>query len=401
MPETQPLRDRPDAQSHAPEVSDQASRAEQPQRTPPPDQGQRSQGGGGGKSGNQAPPKKRSKLPLIVLGLFIVVAAIGGTYYWFTTKDLQSTDDAFTDGHAVTVAPRVAGQVARLAVNDNQFVHAGDLLIQIDPRDFQAQRDQAAGTLTIAQAQLDNAKQALDKARVQYPAQLQSAQAKLESAQANQVNAQSDYRRQHSINREATTQQNVDTATSTLRQAEAQVLEAKAELAQAQLVNQNIAQAEAQVKQLDGQVQQAKASLDQAELNLSYTRVVAPQDGWITKRNVEQGNYVSAGGEILSLVSPQVWVTANYKETQLDRVRPGQRVAIEVDAYPGLKLEGHVDSIQMGSGSKFTAFPAENATGNYVKIVQRVPVKIDIDSGLDPKIPLPLGISVTPVISLK
>jgi membrane fusion protein (multidrug efflux system) len=130
-------------------------------------------------------------------------------------------------------------------------------------------------------------------------------------------------------------------------------------------------------------------------------KVTAPQDGWVTKRNIEQGNYVAAGTEIMAIVAPQVWITANFKENQLNRIQLGQSVAISVDAYPALKLHGHIDSIQLGSGSKFTAFPAENATGNFVKIVQRVPVKIVIDDGMDPNRPLPLGLSVTPTVSLK
>jgi membrane fusion protein (multidrug efflux system) len=147
-------------------------------------------------------------------------------------------------------------------------------------------------------------------------------------------------------------------------------------------------------------VKQAQAQLAQAELNLSYTKVVAPQDGYITKRNVNVGDYAQPGAALLSLVTPEVWVTANFKEDQLDRMLPGQKVTVHVDAYPRLKLRGHVDSVQAGSGSKFTAFPPENATGNFVKIVQRVPVKIVIDSGLDPKIPLPLGISVEPTVDV-
>jgi membrane fusion protein (multidrug efflux system) len=162
-----------------------------------------------------------------------------------------------------------------------------------------------------------------------------------------------------------------------------------------------VAQAEAQVTQLEAQLVQAKANLAQADLNLGYTRVTAPQEGWITKRNVELGDYAQIGTAIAAIVSPQIWVTANFKETELDRMRPGQRVDIEVDAYPALKLVGHVDSIQLGSGSRFTAFPPENATGNFVKIVQRVPVKILIDQGLDPKLPLPLGVSVDPTVRLK
>ena len=154
------------------------------------------------------------------------------------------------------------------------------------------------------------------------------------------------------------------------------------------------------MRQLEAQVALARAQLDQAELNLSWTKVVAPKDGWITKRNIEQGNYVQAGQSVLSLVTPDIWVTANFKESQLGRMRPGQQVDISVDAYPELKLKGHMDSIQLGSGSRFTAFPPENATGNFVKIVQRVPVKIVIDSGMDPNLPLPLGVSVEPTVQL-
>ncbi len=170
---------------------------------------------------------------------------------------------------------------------------------------------------------------------------------------------------------------------------------------QALPVPQRVGEVEKQVGQLQGQVEQAKARLDQAALNLSWTEVKAPQDGWITKRNVESGDYVAPGQQLFAIVAPERWVIANFKETQLTRMRPGQKVRIAVDAYPDLKLEGHVDSIQQGTGAKFTAFPPENATGNFVKIVQRVPVKIDIDSGLNQDEPLPLGMSVVPTVSLK
>ena len=176
---------------------------------------------------------------------------------------------------------------------------------------------------------------------------------------------------------------------------------ATAQVTQNSPVPQRVGETESQVGQSKGQVEQAQARLDQADLNLSWTVVKAPQDGWITKRNVEKGNYVAPGQQIFSIVAPEVWVTANFKESQLDRMRPGQPSRIQVDAYPSLALRGHVDSIQLGSGSKFTAFPPENATGNFVKIVQRVPVKIVIDSGLDPNLPLPLGISVEPEVTLK
>jgi membrane fusion protein (multidrug efflux system) len=336
-----------------------------------------------------------------VLGVAVLLVAIGGGWYWYANRDLETTDDAYTDGNAITIAPQVSGQVSELAVNDNQFVHAGQVLIRIGPSLLIATRDQAEGQLEAAQGQLDAARAALELARLTYPAKLQAAQAQRDAAQALLSRAQSDLRRQHAVERAATTQQDIDQATAGERQTAAQLAEADANVRQAQPVQQNIDQVAAQVKQLEGQVALARAQLAQAQINLGYATVTAPQDGWVTKRNVDKGNYVAAGSAIMTLVSPQVWVTANFKETQLDRMRAGEPVDIVVDAYPSLKLRGHIDSVQLGSGSKFTAFPPENATGNFVKIVQRVPVKIDIDSGLDPNLPLPLGISAEPTVNLK
>lgn len=344
---------------------------------------------------------RRSRLPLIILGIAILIVAAIATWYWYTTRNLESTDDAFTDGRVVTIAPRVSGNVIRLAVNDNQFVHTGQLLIQIDPRDYQAAVDQAKAALDVAEAQAANARLGHEIAAQVYPARLATAKAQLAAALAAQFKASTDLQRQLRLPRAATSQENVDAARAAAKQADAQVQQAKAAVQEATPVKPNIAQAAAQVKQLDADVEQAKAKLEQAQLNLSYTNVIAPQAGWVTKRNVEKGDYVQPGQAILSLVLPQVWVTANFKETQLNRMRPGQSVNISVDAYPGLHLTGHIDSIQMGSGAQFSAFPPENATGNFVKIVRRVPVKIDIDHGLDPNLPLPLGISVVPTVHLK
>lgn len=351
--------------------------------------------------GGQREERRRSPWPRLILIALVLIAVIGGTLYYFATKNLETTDDAYTDGRAVTIAPHVSGYVTALLVNDNQFVHAGDVLIEIDPRDYTAARDQAQGQLDIAKGQLENARYALETAKVNYPARLAAAKAQLEEAKATLFNAETEYKRQHSVGRGATTQQAIDQATANFQSAQAQVTAAEATVRENTPVPELIGQADAQVKQLEGQVIQAQAQLDQANLNLAWTKVRAPQDGWITKRNVEMGNYVQSGQAIFSIVTPEIWVTANFKETQLDRMRPGQKVNIDVDAYPGLKLEGHVDSIQLGSGSKFTAFPPENATGNFVKIVQRVPVKILIDHGLDPNLPLPLGISVEPTVHLK
>jgi membrane fusion protein (multidrug efflux system) len=345
--------------------------------------------------------KSGSKRPLIIVGLIALLAIIAGAIYWYTTRNEEDTDDAYTDGRAVSIAAQVSGYVVDLAVNDNQFVHAGQVIVKIDPRDYIAARDQARGQLEVAQGQLAAARAGLAVAKKNFPARLESAKAQLQAAQAGLVKAQQDARRQHNVARGATTQEQVDQADAALLQAQANVAQAEANVREASPVQENIDQTAAQASQIEGQVALAKAQLDQAELNLSHTVITAPQDGWVTKRNVELGNYLTTGSSIMSLVSPQVWVTANFKESQLARMRPGQRVDISVDAYPNLRLTGHVDSIQLGSGSKFTAFPAENATGNFVKIVQRVPVKIDIDSGLDPNLPLPLGLSVDPTVTLK
>ena len=344
---------------------------------------------------------KTSRLPLIIGGILLVIAILGGAWYWWTTRNLASTDDAYTEGRAITIAPQVSGYVTELRVRDNQFVHAGDVILRIDPRDYIARRDQAAANLELAETQLHSAEIDLEIARTRFPAEQKSAEAQLSSARASQTQAQSDYRRQRSVDPRATTQTNIDTATATLQSATAQVNQAQAQLQIANLAPQNIDQAEATVRQRRAQIDEARANLAQAEVTLSYTEIRAPQDGRVTRRNVEQGGFLQQGQSVMSLVTPEVWVVANFKENQLDGMRPGQRVAIEVDAFPGLELHGHVDSIQMGSGARFSTFPAENATGNFVKIVRRVPVKIIIDSGLPADMPMPLGLSVIPTVTLE
>ncbi|CAL8478817.1 HlyD family secretion protein [Caballeronia sp. S22] len=347
------------------------------------------------------PAKKPGKKPLIILGIVVVVLAIGAFVWWFLTRNQVSTDDAYTDGDAVTIAPKVSGYVVTMNIDDNRFVHQGDLLIKIDPRDYQAQLDQASAQLGLAQAQLHASETQLEVARVQYPAQLAQAQAQELTARANLVQASAAYERQHSVDIRATSQQNIDTADAQQKSAQANVAQARAQVRTASLVPQQIAQVLATVEERRQQVRQAQAQVEAAQLNLSYTELRAPADGWITKRNVQFGTFLQAGTSILTLVTTRVWVTANFKESQLDRMQPGDKVDIDVDAYPAMKLHGHVDSVQLGSGSRFSAFPAENATGNFVKIVQRVPVKILIDDGLKPGTSLPLGLSVVPTVMLR
>ncbi|ESS56406.1 efflux transporter, RND family, MFP subunit [Enterobacter cloacae S611] len=347
------------------------------------------------------PRKRPGKKPLIILGIVVVVMVVVALVWWLLTRNQETTDDAFTDGDAVTIAPKVAGYVTDLRVKDNQRVKKGDLLVVIDPRDATAQRDQAQAQLGLATAQLHQAQAQLALSKVQYPAQRDEARAQVLKAKADLANAEAAYKRQRGVDPRATTQQNIDTANAQLRSAQAQLASAQAQLEVAVQVQLQIRQQETNVEAREQQVAQAKAQLETANLNLSWTNVRAPFDGYVTKRNVQNGTLVQAGSALFSLVSQEVWVTANFKESQLERMRPGNKVTVTVDAWPDLELEGHVDSIQQGSGSKFAAFPSENATGNFVKIVQRVPVKIVIDKGLDPNKPLPLGLSVEPKVTLE
>ena len=362
--------------------------------------------------GTQQPADLRSTAPSrtpigvkvrrVVLTLALVaVVGVGLDLLWFSGAGTVTTDDAFTDGHPVAMAPQVAGTVVTLNVNDNQFVHKGELLLVIDPRTYRAARDQAAGGLALAQSELASAVQDLAIARTSYPAQLAEAKATEEQAAADYAEAQQNEQRQLRLPRGATSQQNRDDAVDAANAAEAKLHQATAAVAAANDVAAEIAAAEALVGERKAAVQQAAAALEQASVNLSYTRVTAPSDGWITDRGITLGSYVQPGTTMFSLVKPEPWIIANFKETQLDNIRPGQTVTIHVDAYPDLKLTGRVDSIQQGSGSVFSAFPAENATGNFVKIVQRVPVKIVITGGLEEADPLPLGLSVEPVVHLK
>jgi len=353
--------------------------------------------------GKDGTPAKRGpgKTPLIILAIVVIVAIVAAAWYFISTRNIETTDDAQTDGNVVTIAPKISGYVVTLAVRDNQRVKAGDLLMKIDPRDYQIARDQARASLLLAEAQRDNAKAALDISKISTPARLAQAQAQRDASIANRQLALADLERQTSVDKRATTQQSIDQAATQVKQASATVANNDAQVKIVSAVSDTIAQAEAQFNIAKAQVEQAQAQLANAELNLSYTEIHAPQDGWITRRNVQLGSFVQAGQAGLSLVTTDVWVTANFKENQLDRMRPGQQVTILVDAYGSLVLHGHVDSVQMGTGSRFSAFPAENATGNFVKIVQRVPVKILIDTGLDPNLPLPLGLSVDPTVALE
>jgi membrane fusion protein, multidrug efflux system len=352
-------------------------------------------------SNDQKSRKPRSKKPLIIVAAVVAVLAIAGFFVWFARRNEVTTDDAYTDGNVITMVPKVSGYVVALDIDDNVRVRKGDLLLRIDPRDFRTAKSQAEASLELARAQLESAQDSLRIARVQFPAQLISAEAQRQAAEASLEQARRQYSRQHEVDQRATTQESIDASTSQQLSTGASLESARAQVRIARLVPEQIQQAVSAVAERQAQVDQAQAQLAQADLNLSYTEVHAPVDGFVTSRSVQLGDYATAGASMFLIVTPDAWVTANFKESQLGRMRPGDSVDIEIDAYSGYKLAGHVQSIQYGSGSRFSAFPAENATGNFVKIVQRVPVKIVIDRGLDSNRPLPLGLSASPVVHLR
>ncbi len=326
-----------------------------------------------------------------------MLAAIGASawYYARFVAPFETTDDAFIESYVTFVSPRVSGPVVKLLVTDNQRVKAGDVLLQIDPRDYQLVLDLATADLGTADSMVKQAeaKIAVDQAKAEEET------AAIAAAQAAAERARADRERYESVQSQAVSKSQLDLAktqaSSTAAEVEVARHKAKAALAQVDLDRADAETARAQVEQ-------ARARLEQAQLQLSYTTVSAPRAGRVTRRTVEQGAYVQTGQALLALVPDDVWVVANFKETQLERMRPGQAVTIGVDAYPQRKFQGKVDSLQAGTGSRFSLLPPENAVGNYVKVVQRVPVKIIFDEPVDlAQFNLAPGLSVQPRVRVK
>lgn len=371
---------------------------------------------------------------LLVVGFFV--------YRYFTSY--ESTDDAQVDGHINSVSARISGHVIKLNVQDNQYVQAGTVLVEIDPADYQVAYDRAKADYADAQAaaiaagvsvpitsvntssQVSASEADVASARAGIQAsqqQLQAAKAQLVQEQANDVKAQNDLGRyKQLVDKQEVSQQQydqavasakasaaaVEAARATADAAEQQVTQAKGRLVQAEA---NWRYANTAPKQLQiskakadsalAEVQRSKANLDQADLNLKYTKVVAPVNGIVSNRTVEVGQNVAPGQELMKVINlDDIWITANFKETQLRDMKAGQRVTIEVDAN-GRKYNGKVDSIAGASGARFSLLPPENATGNYVKVVQRVPVKIVLDPGSNNDHALRPGLSVTPKVWIR
>ena len=382
------------------------------------------------------------KIAFIAAMMSIIIV---GFAYWLWARNRVSTDDAYVDGHVFIVTPRTSGYVSQVYIDDNQSVKRGQLLVSLDSADYDVALAQAEAQLSDSRSTLASLKLGVPLQLAQTAEQVRGAKAGLQSlnetleqmsrdedAAAQEVKrleaqhhlAELDLKRKTVLKKgEAISLQTMDEAETNYNSVLAQLRNAQAKLesvkkqrssqaSNIELKQANIALAatgekDAEIKSRQVEAQNAKVRLaesqvKQAELNLGYTRIMAPVDGYVTQKNIEPSQFVTPGQRLLEIVPlqpPNVWITANFKETQLTYVRPGQPVAIEVDTYPGVVIRGKVDSIMTGTGSVFSLLPPENATGNFVKVVQRIPVKIVIDeSSGDPLPTLRLGMSVIPTI---
>jgi membrane fusion protein (multidrug efflux system) len=391
----------------------------------------------------------------ILVGV-VVLLAIGAGVWWLMTRGHESTDDAQVDAHLTQIASRVGGTVQKVLVDDNQLVEAGTVLVEIDPRDYQVAVDKAKAELadaeaaavaaqssvpitsTSTQSGVSTAQSGVEQARIAIEgagkeieaakARLTAAQSRLREAEANATRSRKDVDRLKGLlAKDEVSQQQYDaavaaadaqaaasdtaraqiaeaeatvrTAESRQAQAQAAAAEAHAALRNAQTGPEQVTATRARASSAQARVEQAKATLAQAELNLEYAVVKAPARGVVSKKSVNPGQVIQPGQPLMSLVqTDDVWITANFKETQLNEMRPGQRVVVEVDAYGGREFQGKVDSIAAATGARFSLLPPENATGNFVKVVQRVPVKIVLEQGQDPEHLLRPGMSVTPTV---
>jgi membrane fusion protein, multidrug efflux system len=336
--------------------------------------------------------RQRRRMVLVVTGL-IIAAIAGVVVWWLNTSGYESTDDAFIDARTVTISSQVSAAIVEVPVTDNQLVEPGAVLVRLDDRDYRAQVDQAAAQVDQAKANMANvdAQVTAQQARIDQ-AEKQSAQAQAALAFAQQQ----DQRYTALVKSGAGTVEQAQQYASGLLQAEANFAAARANVVATQ---KQLPVLEAQRHLAQAQWEQARAAKEQADANLSRTLITAPEAGRVARLTAADGNYAAVGQALMMFVPRDVWITANFKETQLLTVRPGDRVDIRIDAYPGRKFWGHVDSIQAGSGTAFSLLPAENATGNYVKIVQRVPVKIVFDQ--PPDVLLGPGMSVVPTVWTK
>jgi membrane fusion protein (multidrug efflux system) len=354
------------------------------------------------------PNQRRKKVVAFILFPAIIIIGAVTLYFYLGYKETHiSTDDAFVDGRVHAIASKIPGTVSAIHVKDNQFVKKGDLLLEIDSTDYEVKVKEARAGLETEREKLPEIRDRVDTVKKQLNeiiASLEAARANLELQKANLELAKVDLQRaEFLLKKEAIPKQQYDNSKNKYEVAVAQVKAAQDQVKQveASLETQRalIKQTESGLPPQEAQIRQKDAVLKGTELNLRYTRIYAPADGYIAKRTVEIGNQIQPGQALTAVVPlDDIWITANYKETQLEKVKQGQKVKIKVDTYPGKGFYGKVDSVMAGTGAVFSLFPPENATGNYVKIVQRIPVKITLDKGTDPSHILRVGMSVVPTI---
>ncbi len=385
--------------------------------------------------------------PVVFLVAIVALLLIG--WFWWESRHWEDTDDAQIDGHIYPVSARVSGQVVKVNFDDGQFVHKGDILILIDPTDYQVALQRAKADLEDAKAQAQAAAYNIPVSSAGSTSQIRSASADMvsaragvaaaekqaEAAQAQVVQAQADAQKANNdleryrqlLGKREISQQQFDQATAAsaaanatvssrqasvlaaqaqVNQAQARVEQANAELKNAQASPQQVSATKAKALSADAQAQRSQASVDQAQLNLQYTTIVAPVDGIVGKRSVQVGSNVSMNQDLMAVVPlREIWVTANFKETQLQHMQAGQPVKIKIDTYGGRKWDAHITSIGGATGAKYSLLPPENATGNYVKVVQRIPVRIDFDGFEKPDFnsdgKLRPGMSVTPEVKVR
>lgn len=326
---------------------------------------------------------KRQKALLIML-IIVIVGGWFGLKMFIKSKTHVETDNAFIEARIVPVSSKVSGTVARILVNDNQFVKQGDLLLEIDQNDYKLQVSKASAGVGVAENETGG----------EY-LKAEAVRAAVQSARARQEQAAIDLERGEKLyGREVIPREQLDRLHTASRIAQSQLKETEENLKRAQ--------AEAGLGPKNGnkaKVMERQAQLDEARLRLSYTKIYAARDGYITRKSIEPGVNIQAGQHLMALVPLQdAWITANYKERQISHIKSGQKVEFTVDAYPGRTFSGKVDSIMAGTGAAFSLLPPENATGNYVKVVQRLPIKIAIDNSSDPEHLLRVGMSVVPTI---
>lgn len=354
-----------------------------------------------------APESSNKALLALKIGTPILLLFAAGM--WFYSRNRVSTDDAQVDGHLVPVSCRVYGTVEKVLVEDNQEVKAGDPLVAIDPRDIQARLDQTRGSLAQARAQLEGARADLERSRVAYQqansSDLETAKANIDSKKASLDKAKTDLQRMKPLaEREEISALQFDGFRTQAEVADSEWRAAQQKLGslqrEADIRRVAVGAAEARLASAQAQVDQARASQEGLDLQLGYTKILAPVDGVVTRKFVEAGQTIQPGQGLLTLIPlHRTWVTANFKETQLARMKPGQEAEVKVDMN-GVVLKGRVDSIAGSTGSRMSLMPPENAVGNFVKVVQRIPVKIRIDEEEAKKVVLRPGMSVEATVIL-